>query len=131
MPLSYEEMTDDVLVLRLCDVLQTSHIRTQHLRDQHRPIRLLIVFQNGHECAADGQPGPIEGMDKLCFRILLPDCTLISNTGPPGLKSFKVAAGGYLSIVILERKPDFDVVGLRRGKPHIAGTEGDDSVMKS
>ena len=130
-PLSYKGMTVDVLVLRLCDVLQTSHIWTQYRRDQHRPIRLLIVFEDGRERAADRQPGPIEGMDKLCFRIFLPDCALISNTGPPGLKSLKVAAGGDLSIVVLERKPDFDVVSLRRGEPHIAGTEGDDSVMQS
>src|SRR6266850_8273289 len=104
---------------------------TQHFRYRDASIRLLIVFEDGRECASDCQPGPIEGMDKFCFRILLPDCTLTSNTGPPGLKSLKVAAGGDLPIVVLEWKPDFDVVCLRRGESQFAGTEGDDSVMKS
>lgn len=104
---------------------------TQYLRYRDAPIRLLVVFEDGHERAADGKPGSVESMDPLCFRILLPDCAfIISNTGPPGLKSFKVAAGGDLPIVFLERKPDFDVVCLCRGEPHIAGAEGDDSVMK-
>src|ERR1700704_6068577 len=104
---------------------------TQHLRYHDASIRLLIVFEDCHERAADGQPGPIDGMDKLCFCILLSDWALISNTGPPGLKSFKVAAGGDLPIVVLRREPDFDIVGLRRGESHIAGAEGDHAVMKS
>src|SRR5437867_2730962 len=73
------------------DPFQPVHVMTQHLRYRDASIRLLIVFEDGRECASDSQPGPIEGMDKFCFRILLPDCTLISNTGPSGLKSLKVA----------------------------------------
>ena len=88
------------------------------------------MLEDCHERAADGQPRPIDCMDKLCFRILLPDWALISNTGPPGLKSFKVAARGDLPIVVLRREPDLYVVGFRCRESHITGAEYDDSVMK-
>ena len=55
------------------DPFQPAHVMTQYLRYRDASIRLLIVFEDRHKRAADRQPGPIEGMDKLCFRILLPD----------------------------------------------------------
>src|SRR4029077_6704160 len=113
------------------DPFHPAHVVTQHLRYRNAPIRLLIVFENGHQRAADGQSGSVEGMNKLCFCAFRPDCALNQNPARPRLKSFKVAAGGNLPIMVLGRKPDFDVVSLCRGEAHIAGTESDDSVMKS
>ena len=119
-----------ISILLFANLLKPAHIVTQYRRDCDAPIRLLVVFEDGQEGAADGQPGPVESVDKLCFRALLSNWALISNIGPPSLKSFKVAARGDLPIVALGRKPDFDVIGLCRGESHIAGTEGDNSVVK-
>ena len=49
------------------DPFHPAHVVTQHLRYRDAPIRLLIVFENGHQRAADGQSGSVEGMNKLCF----------------------------------------------------------------
>jgi integrase len=108
-----------------------THVRTQHLRYHNVSIRLLIVFEDGHERTADSQPGPIESMNKLCFCTLRPDRALISNISSPGLKCFKVAAGGDFPIVVLGRKPNLDIICLCCRKSHIAGAEGDNSVMQS
>ena len=127
--LSRDRILPDTILL-FANLLKPAHIVTQYLRYRDASIRLLKVFEDCHKRAANGQPGSIDGMDKLCLRILLPDCALISNVGPPGLKSFKVATRGDLPIVVLRREPDFDVVGFCRREPHIAGAEYDDSVVK-
>ena len=48
-----------------------AHVMTQRLPVLYAPIRLLVVFKDGHERATDGQSGPVESVDELCFRILL------------------------------------------------------------
>ena len=36
-------------------VFHPTHIRAQHLRDQHTSIWLLVIFQNGHEGSTYGK----------------------------------------------------------------------------
>ena len=98
-----------------------AHVGTQNFRYRNASIRLLIVFQDRHEGATDGQPRSVERMDELGLSVFFPSCVLIPDATSSGLKSFKVAAGGDLPILVLRREPDFDVVGLRRGESDITG----------
>ena len=79
------------------DPFHASHIGPKGFRNHDRSIRLLIVFQDGDKGSSYGKPGSIQRMDKLCLRIFLPG-PFIANPCPPGLKRFKVAAGGDFSI---------------------------------
>src|SRR5678815_2426145 len=106
------------------DLFHPTHVMPQYFWYRDTSVRLLVVFEDGHERAADGQSRPIEGMNKLCFLSFLSRCVLIPNAGPSSLEPFKVAAGGDLSVLVLGREPHFDVVGFCRGESQIAGAEG-------
>jgi len=49
--------------------LHASHILSESHRYDNRSIRLLIVLQDGDQSSSDGEPGSVQRVDKLCFRI--------------------------------------------------------------
>ena len=84
----------------LADLFQPPHVRPQRLRDHHRAVGLLEVFQDGHHGPPHCQAGTVQGMDEFGFcLVILPE----ADGCPAGLKILKIAAGGYLPVGILCR----------------------------
>src|SRR5216684_4922938 len=108
------------------DDLHTLHVGPKCRRHPHRPILILVVLEDGHDSAADGQAGTVEGVNVA--RLLL-RCA-VADVGAPGLEVEEVRAGADLAIGLLPRQPHFQVVGLGRGEAHVAGGEGDDAVVQ-
>ena len=47
------------LLLRL-DLLETTHVRTQHFRNQERAVLLLVVVADAHHHARGGEAGTVQ-----------------------------------------------------------------------
>src|SRR5262245_21131679 len=60
---------DRIGILRSLYSLHASHILSESHRHDNRSIRLLIVLQDGDQSSSDGEPGSVQRVDKLCFRI--------------------------------------------------------------
>jgi hypothetical protein len=92
------------------------HVRPEHVWNNNASIGLLEIFQNSHYGSPDGEPGTIKGMNKLYL------ATAFSSESygrPAGLKILEVTAGRYLSVRILPRKPNLNVICLGGRKPQI------------
>ena len=65
-------------------------------------------------------------MDKAGFAIL----GTVARVHSARLKIAADGNGGDLAIAVLARQPDLDVIGLLRGKPHVAGAERNHAIGK-
>src|SRR5262249_26459275 len=81
--------------LCLRDPFLAKHPRPQNLRDQHRPIRLLIVLQNRQQRTRDGARGAVQGVDEARS---LEAGALVSDAEPPRLVIGAVRRAGPLAI---------------------------------
>ena len=80
--------------------LHPSHVRPQGLRYHHRPVLLLVVFENRHQRPADRQAGAVQRVDELGFARA---ADLELDVRAPRLERFGVAAGRNLAILLLAR----------------------------
>ena len=85
-----------------------------------------MVFQHGHQRAADGEAGAVEGVHEAVFAVFVFETRLHAA----GLEVFAVGAAGNFAVGVLRGHPHFEVVGFRRAEAHVAGAEGDDAVGK-
>src|SRR5690606_3991929 len=92
-----------------------SEVGAEGVGDVDGAVGALVVFHDGDEGAADGDAGAIEGVDQLGFA---GGGVAPAGLHAAGLKILAIAAGGNFTIFVLAGEPDFDVVGLGRGKPH-------------
>ena len=67
----------------------------------------------------------------MCTNARLAVLAAIARHHAPRLELAADRAGGNLAIHVLARQPDLDVVGLLRGKAHVAGAERDDAVVQA
>ena len=72
-----------------------THVGLQRLRNAHRAVGLLVVFQHGHQRAAHGQTGAVQRVHMLGLRLAL--AALAPGIGraearlhPPGLESLGI-----------------------------------------
>jgi len=54
----------------------------------------------------------------------------ITDTGATSLKIKKVGAGGYLTVGVLTRQPNFDIIGLGCRETQVTAAEGNNPVGK-
>src|SRR5579864_4166039 len=100
------------------DHRQAAHIRLEGLRHGNRPVSLLEILEHGDERAPHGKAGAVERMHEPCpLAVLRPETPL----HPPCLEIAAIGAAGDFAIGALSRQPYFDVIGLARGKAHVAG----------
>src|SRR3546814_16252315 len=83
---------------------EPAHIGSQSFRDGHAAIRLLIIFQHGHQRASDRQARAIQCMEEA--RILLP-FRPVAGVHAPGLKVAAVGEDAYLPLFSLAWVPAF------------------------
>src|SRR5579871_1332629 len=72
------------------DPVEAAHIGTQRLGNEHRTVRLLIIFQNRHERASDGEPRAVQRMDEA--GVLFALCT-VARIHAAGLEVAAIRAG--------------------------------------
>ncbi len=81
--------------------------------DDDAAIGLLVVFHNGNHDPGQGQPGAVQGVDKLGLSLR---GGAVANVSPSGLKIATVGAGAYLQPLITAGSPHFNVIGLGGSK---------------
>jgi len=99
--------------------LQSSHIGSQDCRNFNRPVRLLVIFQDGHHGSSDGQSGPIERMDKVGLGLFLSPgceikwvgslCVIVKNK----IEVDRRAMGGYPPEDLLAARVAFNEYDIR------------------
>src|ERR1700733_871332 len=82
----------------------------QDFRNDHAPVRLLVILYNRHPSAAYGQPASVQRVHEFRFVLAL---WTVSNIGTPRLVRLKIRAGRNLTKQLLPGQPDFKVIGLR------------------
>src|SRR5882762_7228594 len=105
-----------------------SHVWAQDFRNQDRAIRLLIILHDSDPRAADGEPGTVQGVNEVTLAAAL---GLEANAGAAGLKRFAIRTGRDLAEFVARGQPNFDVVGFRRGEPHVAGAEQHGAIVQA
>src|ERR1039457_1743511 len=108
------------------DLLRTD-VRTQHLRDNHAPVGLLIIFHNRNPGAAYGQSAAVQRVYKLSLVLAF---GTVANVGAPCLIRLEIRARRNLAIQLLSRQPDFNVVCFRRRRSHVARAQRHGAVMQ-
>src|SRR5580704_14292293 len=93
--------------------LDAAHIRLQHVRHRDRAIGLLIILHHRNQRAADGHARAVERVDVTHVPALF---GAITRAHPARLKFPAHRARGNLAEHVLPGQPDFDVIGLLRGK---------------
>src|SRR5215472_3175604 len=102
------------------DHLEPAHVGLEHIRYCHGAVAPLIVLEHGDERATDREAGAVEGVHEAGP---LPFFGTESRLHAPRLELAAVGAARNLAIGILAGQPDLDVIGLARGKTHVAGAE--------
>src|SRR6185369_11976043 len=119
--------TEPNSLLRTGDALLPAHVGPQHLGDGHRAILVLVVLQHRDQGAADGEARAVERVHEARS----PLSTIWALAGPEArvhaarLVVAAVGAARDLAIAALARQPDLDVVGLARGRAHVATAQHD------
>src|SRR6185312_21974 len=109
---------------------QPAHVGPQRLRDRHRAVLVLVVLQDRDQRAADREARAVQRVHEA--RAPLP--TIRALLGPvtrihaPQLVVAAVGAARDLAIAALARQPDLDVIGLARGRAHVAAAQDDGAV---
>src|SRR5205807_2490934 len=108
----------------LADHVLPAQVRTQHFRNRHAPVRVLVVLQDGHHAAGGRHRGRVQRVgDKLLATDLAgPDVE------SPGLVVRAVAAADHLAVRLLPWRPGLDVVLLRRDRSDVSGADVHDAV---
>src|SRR5262249_9179577 len=114
---------NDRYLLRTLDGLEAAHVALQHIRHGKRATLLLLCLTHGAQRPADRDARPIESMEVAHLAIL----AAVARVHSAGLEIAAHRAGGYLAIHVLAGEPDLDVVGLLRGKAHVAGAQRHDA----
>src|SRR5262249_45260903 len=107
--------------------LQPAHVGLQRIRDGDRSVALLVGLHHGDERTADRHPRAVERMHGTDLPALL---GTVAGAHAPRPNRAAVRARGNLAIGALPRQPYLDVVGLLRGKAHVAGAQGDDPIVQ-
>src|SRR5512143_580309 len=69
---------------------RSPHVRPQHFRDDHAPVFLLEILQDGHHGPADREARAVQGMHKPRFFTAL---RFVADIAAPRLEILKVGAG--------------------------------------
>src|SRR5215467_237929 len=127
---SPSEWMPSSLVIRMrmsSDHVEPAHVRTQHIRHRDRAVRLLVGLHHRDQRAADGDAGAVERVHEARLAVVL---AAEARVHAPGLELAAQRARGNLPVHVLPGQPDLDIVGLLRGKAHVAGAEGDHAIMQ-
>src|ERR1700684_3759628 len=118
---------------RLCALRSTccrdtvdAHIGSQDLRNDDRPVNLLIILDQGQPGAAHRKAGAVQRVHEFALATL----GLESNAASSRLKGFAIRAGRNFAELIGRWQPDFNIVSLAGGETHVARAEQDDSIMQ-
>src|SRR5208337_3632769 len=95
-----------------------ANVRTQHFRDHHAAVGLLVVLDDGNPRPPNCQSAAIERVHQFRF---LAAFGPVANVCPPCLEIRKVRARGNLAEETLSRQPHFDVIGLGRRETQVGG----------
>src|SRR5258708_4049204 len=92
-----------------------AHIRLPHVRHGDRALGLLIILHHRNQRAADRNARAVERMNVTHVAALF---GAITRTHAARLEFPAHRARGNLAEHVLPGQPDFDVIGLLRGKAH-------------
>src|SRR5579863_9149945 len=95
------------------DHLKAAHIGSERVRHCDRAVSLLVILEQGDECAADGKARAVESMDEARS---LPFAGPEPRLHPPRLELAAIGAARDLAVGPLPRQPYLDVIGLPRGE---------------
>src|SRR5690349_12467741 len=109
------------------DRLDPAHIGPQRLRHLDGAVLALIVLHHRDQRATDRDAGAVERMHE---RAALLAGAAEARVHAPGLEIAAIGAARNLAIGVLTRQPDLDVIGLARGKAHVARAEKHDAVRQ-
>src|SRR5215204_3281594 len=110
----------------MLDPLHPTHVRRKRVRHRDGAVLLLVRLHHRDQRAADGDTGAVEGVDEANFAILF---RAIACGHAARLEIAAHRAGGNLAKSLLSRQPDLDVVGLLRGKSHVAGAQRHHAIV--
>src|SRR5580693_8597961 len=102
------------------DDLLASHIGLQYWRQRHGAVVPLEVLEDRDERAPNRQTRAIEGVNRRSSSSL---GRTVARLHAQGLERPAIRAAGNLAVGALPRQPYFDIVGLLRGKSHVAGRQ--------
>src|SRR5208283_528205 len=105
-----------------------AHIRAKHFRDHNRSISLLVILHNGNPGAAHSQSRSVKRVHEFALSAGL---RLEADARAPRLKRFAVRTRRDFPEFVARGQPDFQVIGLRRSKAHVAGAEQHGAVVQS
>src|SRR5438445_8660100 len=108
------------------DDVETAHVRTQRLWHPDGAVLLLVILEDRHHRARQGESGAIQRVHEVNLAILPP----IPDVGAAGLEVVVGGAGRHFEEAILPRRPGLEIVGLRLAEAHVAGAEQDDAIRK-
>ena len=113
--------------LRWRDSLQAVEVGPQGGGYYDGAVGLLVILDDRHPRAADGQAAAVQGVQQLRLAgLAAPEAQI----GAACLESLKIRAGGYFLILARGGQPDFDVVGLGGAEAHVARAKRDDAVRQ-
>src|SRR5207237_2749355 len=95
--------------------------------DGNRAVDVLVVFGHGDERAADGEAGPVQGVDEVGLASAL---RLVADVGTTPAEVGVRRARRDLAVLVLPRQPHLDVVAFRRAEADVAGTSLDPAVRQ-
>src|SRR5262249_38311504 len=96
----------------LFDLGEAAHVGAQHLGNDHRAVRLLVVLEHGDERASDREAGAVERVHEARVLAAL---RLVAGIHAPRLEVAAHRARRNLAVSVLARQPHLDVVRLLRG----------------
>ena len=101
--------------------------RVAHVRDRHRAVCVLIAFKHSDKRRADREPRSVQGGKRCSLAI----GRSVARIHPSRLEVTAARTTGNLTVAVLPRQPDFDVVCFSRGEPEIAGRQHHHTVMQA
>lgn len=101
------------------------HIVAQCFRNFDGSVRLLIVFQNGGDCSANGNAAAVQCMDKFGLSL---GASLEADIGAARLEIFEIGAGGNFHISAITGHPHFDIVSLGGRKAQVTCGKRDNAI---
>ena len=85
-----------------------------------------MLFEKSHHEAREGDAGAVERVDEFRLAVRVAEAAVET----PRLVVGEARARGHLEPLLLARRPEFEIVALRRRKAHVARAELEDTVVE-
>src|SRR5215213_8577982 len=103
-------------------------VRSEHLRDANRSIRLLVRLEAGGDDPGESEPRAVQRVDELR---LCAGFRAEADRHPAGLVVAEVRARAHLEPALDAGRPHLEVVLLRLDEAHLAGAHQDDAISQT